>query len=457
MRRNGFSALTFAFVLLFMVIFIGAWFVFKSDSFEKNSPQIGISDTIYWNLRSPVAINFKDDSGIKFVRISMSNSEDEISMLNQVLETPLKNFDVNLTFPKTGFFSNKKDSYNMSIEAVDTSKWNFFAGNKAKKSVKVILDTTKPELYILSQSYSISKGGSAIVVFKAKDNDLKELYVQTNYGKRFMATPFYKDGYYAALVAWPAPQSTFSAEVVARDSAGNESRAHVRYFLENFRYRVSKIELKDSFIDGKIAQMVDQFAKDSQSMDRLEKMKFINETLRDLNEQKIVSLTSGTSMEQISDFKINIFYPLRNGKKVADFADHRFYTYKGVDASESWHMGIDFASVAQAPIVASNDGRVVFAQENGIYGLNVIIDHGFGLYSLYAHCSSINVNVGDYIKVGQQIANTGVSGLALGDHLHFGILVQGEEVRPQQWMDKKWIKDNITNVLDVAKAMIDKN
>ena len=61
------------------------------------------------------------------------------------------------------------------------------------------------------------------------------------------------------------------------------------------------------------------------------------------------------------------------------------------------------------------------------------------------------------VVAGDQIGTTGTSGLALGDHLHFGILVQGEEVRPQQWMDKKWIKDNVTSVLDAAKAMIDKN
>ena len=159
----------------------------------------------------------------------------------------------------------------------------------------------------------------------------------------------------------------------------------------------------------------------------------------------------------LTSFSVTPFYPLRNGKKVADFADHRYYTYNNEQVSESWHMGIDFASVAAAPIIASNAGRVVLASENGIYGLNIVIDHGFGLYSLYGHCSSTRVKEGDMVAAGDQIGVTGTSGLALGDHLHFGILVQGEEVRPQQWMDKKWIKDNITSVLDAAKAMIDKN
>ena len=97
------------------------------------------------------------------------------------------------------------------------------------------------------------------------------------------------------------------------------------------------------------------------------------------------------------------FTRLEMGKKVADFADHRFYTYNNEQVSESWHMGIDFASVASAPIIASNAGRVVLASENGIYGLNIVIDHGFGLYSLYGHCSSAKVKEGDMVAAGDQI------------------------------------------------------
>ncbi|WP_249321197.1 M23 family metallopeptidase [Campylobacter mucosalis] len=456
MRKNSASMKFLGFLVILAIICAGAFAVLSSQAFEKNSPKVEINDTIYWNLKTPMSIKFTDDVGIKFVRISMSDGQNEINMLNQVLQTPMSAFDVNLTFPKTGFFSNKKDSYDMNIEAVDTSKWNFFGGNKTQKKVKVILDTTRPELYILSQSYSISRGGAAVVIFKANDSSLSDVFVQTNYGKRFEVTPFYKDGYYASLVVWPVKESNFVADIVARDSAGNESKAHVRYFLENVKYRSSTIALKDNFLDGKIETLANKYAKDME-LDRLAKMKFVNETLRDLNDNKIIEMTTKTTKEMMSDFNINTFYPLRNGKKVADFADHRFYTYNGQQVSESWHMGIDFASVAQAPILSSNPGRVVFAEDNGIYGLNVLIDHGFGLYSLYGHCTNLNVDLGSEVRAGTQIGTTGTTGLALGDHLHFGILIQGEEVRPQQWMDKKWIKDNITSVMSAAKAMIDKN
>ncbi|MGH1600282.1 M23 family metallopeptidase [Campylobacter majalis] len=455
MKKRGIRPGYFIILILLGAVLYGVFAILNSKMLERNAPEILIQDKIYWNLRTPLNIKFKDDSGIKFIRISMNDGTNTSNLLNQVMQEPITELDVNLTIPKTSFF-NQKDSYEMQIEAVDFSKWGFFTGNKTQKNIQVILDTTRPDVNVLSHSYSISKGGSAIVVFKATDNDLKEVYVKTNYGKKFKATPFYKDGYYASLVVWPVDVENFSADVIATDRAGNEGRSHIRYFLQNVKYKTSTIPLKDSFLDGKISELTDQYAKDPSLLSRLDKMKFINETLRAENEVLIKNVTSGVDETSIENFKILPFYPLKNGKKVADFADHRYFSYNGEIVSESWHMGIDFASVAQASIVSSNDGVVAYVGENGIYGLNIIIDHGFGLYSLYAHCSSVNVNQGDIVKAGQVIANTGVSGLALGDHLHFGILVQSLEVRPQQWLDKKWIADNITSVLDAAKKIIDK-
>ena len=97
---------------------------------------------------------------------------------------------------------------------------------------------------------------------------------------------------------------------------------------------------------------------------------------------------------------------------------------------------------------------VVYAEYNGIYGNMPMIDHGLGLYTLYGHCSNILVSTGDEVTAGSAIAQTGKSGLALGDHLHFGILVQGVEVRPEEWMDSKWIKDNVDNIFKSANKII---
>jgi murein DD-endopeptidase MepM/ murein hydrolase activator NlpD len=174
------------------------------------------------------------------------------------------------------------------------------------------------------------------------------------------------------------------------------------------------------------------------------------------NEEVIHELAKNVSDEILDSWKIKKFYPLKNGAKVASFGDERHYYYeeKEHEVSHSYHVGLDMASTKMAKVMSSNPGKVVFAEYNGIYGNMPMIDHGMGLYTLYGHCSNILVSEGDEIGADFAIAQTGKSGLALGDHLHFGVLVQGVEVRPEEWMDKKWIRDNIDKVFKAADKII---
>jgi murein DD-endopeptidase MepM/ murein hydrolase activator NlpD len=79
----------------------------------------------------------------------------------------------------------------------------------------------------------------------------------------------------------------------------------------------------------------------------------------------------------------------------------------------------------------------------GIYGNVVVIDHGCGLQSFYAHLSSFDVKEGEEVKHGQVIAHSGQTGLAGGDHLHFTMLLDGIPVNPVEWWDPHWIHDRI--------------
>jgi murein DD-endopeptidase MepM/ murein hydrolase activator NlpD len=130
---------------------------------------------------------------------------------------------------------------------------------------------------------------------------------------------------------------------------------------------------------------------------------------------------------------------------MAVYGDERTYLYDDKEISRSVHLGFDLASFSNAPVEAANTGIVRFADDLSIYGNTVIIDHGLGLMSLYGHLSTIVVKEGQAIKKGDIIAKTGATGLAGGDHLHFGILIHGYEVSPLYWWDAKWIK---TSVLD---------
>jgi murein DD-endopeptidase MepM/ murein hydrolase activator NlpD len=88
----------------------------------------------------------------------------------------------------------------------------------------------------------------------------------------------------------------------------------------------------------------------------------------------------------------------------------------------------------------------------GIYGQTVILDHGFGVFSMYSHLSRVAVRTGERVAKEGILGNTGSTGLAGGDHLHFSILIHTTFVDPIEWWDPHWIQDNVTLKLDSAKG-----
>jgi murein DD-endopeptidase MepM/ murein hydrolase activator NlpD len=90
---------------------------------------------------------------------------------------------------------------------------------------------------------------------------------------------------------------------------------------------------------------------------------------------------------------------------------------------------------------------VMLAEFFGIYGNTIVIDHGYGLLSLYGHLAGFSVKPGDAVKRGQVIAQSDSTGLAGGDHLHFSVILQGEQVDAREWWDPHWIEDRIQSKL----------
>lgn len=101
-----------------------------------------------------------------------------------------------------------------------------------------------------------------------------------------------------------------------------------------------------------------------------------------------------------------------------------------------FHTGIDIAQSKGAPVRASNSGTVTFAGWRGGYGNLVIINHGGGIETYYAHNSSITVSVGQQVEKGQQIATVGSTGRASGNHVHFEVRVNGSAVNPLNYLNK---------------------
>ena len=215
----------------------------------------------------------------------------------------------------------------------------------------------------------------------------------------------------------------------------------------------SRIELDDRFLQRvvpAIAKTAPELELSTESADDLlPAFLKINGDLRRMNAETIAGLAGKTSAEVLWR---GPFQQLGNSQVESMFADHRTYFYQGREVDQQVHLGFDLAVTANVPVAAANAGTVVFADELGIYGNAVIIDHGLGVQSLYAHLSSIDVSVDDRVEKGQTLGRSGMSGLAGGDHLHFSMLVQGHPVNPVEWWDAHWIEDRVTRKLREAGA-----
>jgi murein DD-endopeptidase MepM/ murein hydrolase activator NlpD len=108
------------------------------------------------------------------------------------------------------------------------------------------------------------------------------------------------------------------------------------------------------------------------------------------------------------------------------------------DQPRSPHSGVDLKASTGTPIQAANVGHVVLAEDLFFSGNTVVLDHGLGLYTYYAHCSRILVTTGETVKKGQVIAEVGASGRVTGPHLHWACRLSQARVNPlalaEKWM-----------------------
>jgi len=448
-RKNGsFSLILWIFLLL--IIGAGVFFAYSLPLFEREAPKIIVNNTIAANSKTPIKFKLTDNVGIKSCKVVLSSNGKEFPIYNQKFLINSKIKEVEVPLPKE-LLKSKNREWNILISVNDSSLWNFTMGNSAKFIAKLIIDTTPPQISLIASSSNIRKGGSGVVIYKVDDKHLKETFIGIGNGIKFKPIKYKKDGVYVTLIAWPFNMDNFNPKIIAIDSASNKSINTLQIHKLDKVYKTSKIRARDGFIDGKITELAQGDSEYANISDRLEKFRAVNELMRKKNEDlihkysKIVTPPNGK-------WNIKPFKPLKGSKRVSDFGVKRYYYYKTPDniISTSYHVGYDFASVKHDNIYSSNKGKVVFASLNGIYGNMPIIDHGLGLYTIYGHCSSVLIKKGDIVKSNEVIAKTGVTGLALGDHLHFGILVQGIEVLPLEWMKSKWIEEHIIAIFRKA-------
>jgi len=324
--------------------------------------------------------------------------------------------------------------------------------SSAAKDVQVRLE--RPRVSVVSTFHYINQGGSEMVVYRVSPEDVESgvLVGDIEYpgfpasgavGEGIkIADPALRVAFYSLLYDQKADTPM---RVFARDAAGNSARADFDFRVFPKAFKKSRIEIDDKLLDRIVPAILEGTSEVKPEGDNLAKFLVINSELRKKNAEKIASFAKQTSPEML--WGGVVFHPFTNSAVESAFADQRTYVYKGKDVDQQTHLGFDLASLAGNPVVAANRGKVLYADELGIYGNCVILDHGMGVQSLYGHLSSIGVKAGDMVTKEQVLGRSGMTGLAGGDHLHFTMLVNGRMVNPVEWWDSHWIQDRILRKL----------
>ena len=325
------------------------------------------------------------------------------------------------------------------------------AESTATRDVQVRLDP--PKASVVSSFHYINLGGSEFVVYRVSPDDVESgvRVGEIDYpgypakGAGITSDPALRVAFFALLFDQD-PRAAVS--VFARDPAGNEVVVPFDHQVFPKPYGKSTIPLDDAFLQRVVPAIASNSPDEKiPTDDILAGFLKINGDLRRKNNQYLMELAKKSASDMY--FK-DAFQQLGNSQVEAKFADTRTYTYKGKDVDKQVHLGFDLAKTANVAIVASQRGRVVHASDLGIYGNCVVIDHGLGVLSLYGHLSSIAVKVGDMVEKGHELGRSGMTGLAGGDHLHFTMLVGGQQVTPVDWWSTQWMQDRVLRKIMAA-------
>ncbi len=451
-KRN--TGLILAIISILVVLGFLSWFLITI--FESEKPQIQLTPIPnFLAEKQEITLVITDmKRGLRNVKVSVKQGGRNITILNKIF--PFEGlFNREGTHRFETKFSIDPSTLNLAQGRVDlhVNVWDYSRrsggdGNLSISEHKMIVDTIPPAIRAVSRLHYVNRGGSGLVVYQTTSDSVKSgLFINDYFFPGFPAAEESQEGMHVCYFGIPLDiKRNPEIYLWAEDKAGNRSKAKFYCRIRKKRFRSDKTKITDRFLK-QIFPYFSSYLKDTDGKD-IDRFLKINQDLRRENAEAFYNLRTTTSPTRLWD---GVWLRLKNAANMARFGDKRSYYYKKKKIDEQVHMGVDLASLANSDVPATNNGRVIFADRLGIYGLTVVLDHGQGLASIYSHLSNIGVQLDQDVTKGEIIGSTGQTGLAGGDHLHFGVMVSGLFVNPIEWWDNHWIQDNIMKKLALLK------
>lgn len=409
------------------------YYLFLKDA---QKPQVALSpEADAASLKRPFTVQASDDqSGIRSVTVTVTQGQRRFDVLRKNFDPPRDRISERFTLEGSEL---RSGAFELQAAAFDGSYANLGAGNTSRITRRMVLDPVPPVIKPLTPAHYMRQGGAGLVIYEVNKEVTRS---GVAVGDAFFPGYKQKSGQYACLFAFPmdVAAEAYKPRLFVEDAAGNEKTGFFVNMAIKRRFREERVELTDEFFAARLPAFAGLFPE---TVDPAERFKKINSELRRQTEATMAALAAKTNPEPLWE---GGFVYLPRSVVRGSFGADRVYVYKGQEIDRERHEGIDLSSVQRAPVPAANAGRVVFVGPLGVYGTTVVIDHGMGLESLYGHLSSASVAVGDLVKKGDAIGQTGTTGLAGGDQVHFAMYLAGRPVIPIEWWDARWLDDNIT-------------
>lgn len=431
-------------LLLLVVAGLGAAAFLLRARLEGEPPQVKLTpDTDVIGLGN-MEIDVSDaGAGLKSVTATLSVGGTEHTLASEQYPQPVRDKKIPVSVAKLPGI--KEGPAVLKVTARDASLRNWGAGNETVYQKNITIDVTPPTLELIADDRYINFGGVGAIVYRTSPDAVRTGIQMANHFYPGFAgvVKDHPDYYFALFTHSYDVEPNVRPEIVATDKAGNTRTMRLAYELKNVKYKKSTIAVSDSFFQNKVVPLLTDVSKRQGSVKDV--FIAVDKGVRKENEDKITEVTSKATPKILWE---GAFAQLSNSKVEANFADARTYTYNGEPIDTAFHLGYDLSVTKHYPIEAANSGVVAFTGDLGLYGNAVVIDHGLGLFTLYGHMSQIDVKVGDAIKKLQIIGKTGETGFAGGDHLHYGVYLDGVAILPVEWWDAKWIRDNVDPKLE---------
>lgn len=437
MRAKGLFS-TLLCLIVVAVLAFGGYTFFK----DMDGPSIVMTpDTGRLSPNREVTLTLRDPSGIRAVTVSVRKN----NVSNVIFRKHFSPYQQEETFSfnlkNAGI---REGAFDLEIKATDASLAGFGQGNTKTQVWPMRMDLQPPRISVKTLPPNVRRGGTGVIRYTINE---EVTYSGVKVGTLFFPGFLQQDNSYICYFAYPhtLTPAQYTPEITAEDLAGNTTTSRLQVRALDRQFKQDNITVTDNFLD-RVSQQLFELAPNAANP--LERFLTINSDIRLANVQFLAHLARDTN--PIAMWQ-GAFIRLPRSAARAGFGDHRTYIYQGQKIDDQYHLGFDLASLKNAEIPSANNGRVVFAGNLGIYGNVVVVDHGMNLMSLYSHMNDMTVAVGQNVSKGDVLGHTGMTGMAFGDHLHFGMLVGGVEVTPLEWLDPKWIRDNITGRLNPAQ------